>query len=101
MGRPSRQNCETSFWDDPVLAIEEMMELYGSLIIRTAYFYVNDRYLAEDISQEVFIRAYRNWGKFRGDSSVKTWLIKITINLCRDHLRKKIAAEPPLELKKE
>jgi RNA polymerase sigma-70 factor, ECF subfamily len=101
MGRPSRQNCETSFSDEPVLAIEEMMELYGSLIIRTAYFYVNDRYLAEDISQEVFIRAYRNWGKFRGESSVKTWLIKITINLCRDHLRKKIAAEPPLELKKE
>ena len=98
MGRPSRQNCETSFSDEPVLAIEEMMELYGSLIIRTAYFYVNDRFLAEDISQEVFIRAFRNWAKFRGESTVKTWLIKITINLCRDHSRKKIVVEPPIEL---
>jgi RNA polymerase sigma-70 factor, ECF subfamily len=101
MGRPSRPNCETIFSDEPVLAIEEMMELYGSLVIRTAYFYVNDRYLAEDISQEAFIRAFRNWAKFRGESSVKTWLIKITINLCRDHLRKKIAVEHPLELKGE
>ncbi|WHY88828.1 sigma-70 family RNA polymerase sigma factor [Neobacillus novalis] len=95
MGRPSHKDNNLNFSKDPSAAIEDMMNQYGTLVLRTAYFYLGDRHLAEDISQEVFILAYRNWTKFRGDSIVKTWLIKITINRCRDHLRLKRSAEIP------
>jgi RNA polymerase sigma-70 factor (ECF subfamily) len=97
MGRPSRQYIHLNISDEPSKAIEEMMDCYGSLVLRTAYFYVGDRHLAEDISQEVFIRAFRYWTKFRRDCSVKTWLIKITVNLCRDHFRVKKVAEDTSE----
>ncbi|WP_342430862.1 sigma-70 family RNA polymerase sigma factor [Neobacillus sp. FSL H8-0543] len=98
MGRPSRQINPSNFSDEPSQAIEEMMDCYGSLVLRTAYFYLNDRHLAEDISQEAFIRAFRGWSKFRGESSVKTWLVKITINLCHDYFRKKASTEIPSDV---
>jgi RNA polymerase sigma-70 factor, ECF subfamily len=98
MGRPSRQILESNFSDEPSQAIEEMMDCYGSLVLRTAYFYLKDSHLAEDISQEAFIRAYRSWSKFRGECSVKTWLVKITINLCLDYFRKKASTEIPSDV---
>ncbi|XEC96176.1 sigma-70 family RNA polymerase sigma factor [Paenibacillus tarimensis] len=82
---------------EPSSALERLMTLYGTAVLRTAYFYLGDRHLAEDISQEVFIRAYRNWSNFRGDSSTKTWLTKITINLCRDKLGLKSSSEEPTD----
>jgi RNA polymerase sigma factor (sigma-70 family) len=44
---------------------------------------------AEEITQDVFIDVYRKPGVFRGDSSVSTWLYRIAMNKCIDHLRKK------------
>lgn len=43
--------------------------------------------LAETLTQECFLKAHRNWAGFRGESSVLTWLMRITINLQRDHWR--------------
>lgn len=63
------------------------MQEHGTRVLHLAYFYLKDRHLAEDVAQEVFIKAYRNWDSFRGDSSVYTWLYKITVNLCRDKAR--------------
>lgn len=42
---------------------------------------------AETLTQECLLKAYRNWSTFRGDSSVGTWLMRIAINLQRDHWR--------------
>ncbi len=42
---------------------------------------------AETLTQECFLKAYRSWSSFRGDSSVATWLMRIAINLQRDHWR--------------
>jgi len=50
----------------------------------------------EDIAQEVFIRAYRSLGDFKGESSFYTWLYKIALNLCRNHYRSK-GRRPPAE----
>ena len=72
---------------NPDEAISLLMEEYGTRVLHLAYFYVKDRHLAEDIAQEVFIKAYRNYDKFRGDASPYTWLYKITVNLCRDKAR--------------
>lgn len=82
---------------DPAQALEQLMDNYGTVVMRTAFFYTGDHHLAEDISQEAFLRAYRKWASFRGDSSVKTWLTKITINLCRDKMGKQMFFEQPTD----
>ncbi len=43
--------------------------------------------LAETLTQECFLKAHRNWGSFRGESSAMTWLMRIAINLQKDHWR--------------
>lgn len=68
-------------------ALEQLMDQYGNLVHRTAFLLVKDRHLSEDISQEVFLAAYRKIGQYSGEGSLKSWLMKITINLCRNHMR--------------
>jgi len=43
--------------------------------------------LAETLTQDCFLKAHQNWGNFRGESSVMTWLMRIAINLQKDHWR--------------
>jgi RNA polymerase sigma-70 factor (ECF subfamily) len=43
--------------------------------------------LAETLTQDCFLKAHRNWSGFRGDSSAMTWLMRIAINLQKDHWR--------------
>ena len=64
--------------------LDYLVRRFGPQVIRLAYYHLRDRYLAEDIAQEVFCRAYRNLDKFRNESSYYTWLYRITVNLCRD-----------------
>ncbi len=63
------------------------MQEYGTKVMHLAYYSLKDRHLAEDVAQEVFIKAYKHWDSFRGESSAYTWLYKITMNLCRDKAR--------------
>lgn len=51
-------------------------------------------HLAEDLTQEAFLKALRNLDGFRGESSCKTWLFAIATNCCRDHLKKENPARP-------
>lgn len=48
---------------------------------------LRDEDLAETLTQECFLKAYRNWLSFRDESSVMTWLMRIAINLQKDHWR--------------
>ncbi|TYS69538.1 RNA polymerase sigma factor [Sutcliffiella horikoshii] len=57
-------------------------------IIKFAFTYVKDWAVAEDISQEVFIKVYKNIATFNRDSKLRTWLFSITANQCKDYLRK-------------
>jgi RNA polymerase sigma-70 factor (ECF subfamily) len=43
--------------------------------------------LAETLTQDCFLKAHRNWSGFRGESSAMTWLMRIAINLEKDHWR--------------
>jgi len=72
---------------DRTVALEHLMQEYGTKVLHLAYYHLKDRHLAEDVAQEAFMKAYRNWDSFRGDSAPYTWLYKITINLCRDKAR--------------
>ena len=67
--------------------LETLMRTYGNDVLRTAYLYIKDMHMAEDIFQEVFLKVNMNLDKFRGESNIKTWLIRITINCCKDYLK--------------
>ncbi len=49
---------------------------------------VNNHDVVDDISQEVFLIVYKNLNKFRFESQFTTWLYRITVNKCKDYLRK-------------
>jgi RNA polymerase sigma factor (sigma-70 family) len=67
--------------------IEEIMVTYGTELTMLAYSYVKDVNTAKNIVQNVFIKCYYNLLKYKGESSLKTWLYRITINQCKDYLR--------------
>lgn len=67
--------------------IEELMIEHGNELTFLAYSYVKNAEEAKDIVQNVFVAAFQHLAAFRGDSSLKTWLYRITINKCKDHLK--------------
>lgn len=67
--------------------VEWLMNEYGRNITRLAFTYTKQQQLAEDIAQEVFIKCYENLDGFRNKSTYKTWIYRITVNLCKDKLR--------------
>lgn len=71
----------------PAYDIETLMRQYGNDVLRTAYMYVKDVHTAEDIFQDVFIKVNQKLSTFEGNSSIKTWIIRITINTCKDYLK--------------
>lgn len=71
-----------------VTALAWLMERYGNDVLRTASLLLKDRYLAEDVSQETFLTAFQKAGQYRGDGSLKGWLLRIAINLCRGRMRR-------------
>lgn len=72
---------------DKERALEQLVDAYGDGVLQLAYFYVKDRSLAEDIFQEVFTKVYFGLHTFRGESSPRTWIYRIAVNLCHDKLR--------------
>ena len=78
-------------------AFEELVRRYRNDVYRLACRFVHDREEAWDLSQEVFIKAYRALWRFRGEAQFKTWLMHIVANQCRDHLRRKRAPTVPLD----
>lgn len=72
-----------------VPAFRELVEQNKRLVYMLAYDLTGNREDAEDVSQEVFIKAYRSLNKFRGDAKLSTWLYRITVNTCYSLRRKK------------
>ena len=67
--------------------LEELVARYQTSLYRTCCLYLGDAALAEDAVQETFLKAYRALPNFRGESSEKTWLMRIAVNTCRDAMR--------------
>lgn len=70
---------------DEMLA--HLVAQYEVILLRTCYMYLHDKALAEDATQETFLKAYKALHTFRGESSEKTWLMRIAMNTCRDMKR--------------
>lgn len=49
--------------------------------------HLGNRWAADDLTQEVYLRAHRSLARFRGDSSARTWLLTIARRVCADHVR--------------
>ena len=56
-------------------------------MLRLCFSYLGDTALAEDAVQETFFKAWKNYGKFRGEAEEKTWLTRIAINTCKDLMK--------------
>ena len=67
--------------------LSRLMEQYEKDLLRMCCVYLRDASMAEDAVQESFFKAYRALDSFKGDSSEKTWLYSIAMNVCRDMRR--------------
>jgi RNA polymerase sigma-70 factor, ECF subfamily len=65
-------------------AFDELVERHSSKIASVARRFADDPNDLEDIVQETFLRAYQKLHRFRGDAALRTWLIQIAVNVCRD-----------------
>ena len=66
------------------LWLENAMAQYEAPLLRLCCALLGDAALAEDAVQDTFVRAWRALPHFRGDSSEKTWLTHIAVNVCRE-----------------
>lgn len=67
-------------------AFEALVLRYQARIVNYASAMVHDAGAAEDVAQETFVRAWRGLGRFRGESTFKTWLYRIATNVARTDL---------------
>lgn len=63
------------------------MVQYGSRLLRLCAMNLRDASLAQDAVQDTFMKAFRQFHRFRGDADPLTWLTSIAINVCRDYRR--------------
>lgn len=66
-----------------------LVERFQRKIFRVAYAIVRDESEADTITQDVFVQAYTNLGRFEGRAGLETWLTRIAINRSRDSLRRR------------
>ncbi|MEK4230526.1 sigma-70 family RNA polymerase sigma factor [Solibacillus sp. FSL H8-0538] len=67
--------------------LEAFIKIHGEELLRLAFTYVKNREIAEDIVQDVLLKAFEKRTDFRGGSSYRTYLFRMTINRCHDYLR--------------
>ncbi len=74
-------------------ALRQLMDIYGNDILRFVVLLVKDQHLAEDISQETFIRAYQKIHQFKGNGTLKGWLLQFALNRAREKMRSSLFQE--------
>ena len=67
--------------------LEKFIYEHGDELLRLAYTYVKNKQAAEDIVQDVLLKAFEKQEYFRGESSYRTYLYRMTINRSYDYLR--------------
>ena len=75
-------------------AFDSLMRQHERLVLATALRLLGNLADAQDASQEVFLRLYRNLGKLDSERAVSAWLYRVTVNVCHDLRRKRHVAEP-------
>lgn len=70
------------------LAFRHLVERYQKRVFSVAFGVLKNEEDALDVTQEAFVKVHRYIGRFHGTSSFYTWLYRIVVNLCIDHVRK-------------
>jgi len=70
-------------------AFSRLLDTYGNKVLQTAFFYLKSRELAQDICQEVLLTVFKEIKNFKGESSLYTWIYRITVNKCYDFSKQK------------
>src|SRR5256886_7225817 len=86
---PAIQLDERYFSGDTA-AFDEIMIRYERQIYRVCYRFVENRDDALDLAQDVFVKAFEHLPTFRRESRLKTWLYRIAINHCLNHVKKHV-----------
>jgi len=68
-------------------AFRQLYDAYKRLVFNASLGYLQNSSEAEEITQDVFIEINRSAAHFKGESSIKTWIYRITVNKCLDQLR--------------
>lgn len=76
-------------------AFEEIYRLTASFVFSVAMRVARNKEDAEEVTQDVYIKAHRNLAGFRGESALKTWLYRITVNTALDRCRKRRETKYP------
>jgi len=69
-------------------AFQVLVKRHKEKVRNIIYITMNNSALVDDIAQEVFITVYKNLKHFRFESQFTTWLYRITVNRCKDYLRR-------------
>ena len=69
-------------------AVEKLLRRYERYVFNTALGFFKNPYDASDAAQEAMLKIYQKINSFRGDASFRSWIFRITINVCKDILRK-------------
>ncbi|WP_299892314.1 RNA polymerase sigma factor [uncultured Lacinutrix sp.] len=69
-------------------AFSVLVDRYKDLIYTLAIRMTKNKEEAEEVSQDTFIKVYKNLSKFKGDSKFSTWIYKVAYNTCLDNLKK-------------
>jgi RNA polymerase sigma-70 factor (ECF subfamily) len=70
-------------------ACEELYRRHSSRLYNTAYRMAGNAADADDLLQEIFLQVFRRLGSFRGESALGTWMYRVAVNCCLDHVRSK------------
>ena len=65
----------------------EIVQLHQRRVYRVIYLLVRDGDVADTLTQECFLRAFQKRASFRGECRMDTWLLRIAVNLARDHAK--------------
>lgn len=68
-------------------AWDEIIERYGERIYNLALRFTGNSAEAEDLTQDIFLKLYRNLDRYRGDVPLMAWALRLSRNLCIDHYR--------------
>jgi RNA polymerase sigma-70 factor, ECF subfamily len=79
-------------------AFDVIVERHRRSVYQLCYRFVGNHEDASDLSQDVFLRAYRGLKRFRGQSTLSTWLYRIGVNVCLNRVSVKAPASEPIEL---
>jgi RNA polymerase sigma-70 factor (ECF subfamily) len=87
MRDPNSEDLLTRLQSGDERALADLASAYSSKIYQLAFRYLRNKEDAEEITQDVLYKVYRNVGAFRGDAALSSWIYRITFNAAMSRLR--------------